>query len=220
MFIKKGIIISFEGCDGSGKTTQIKRINKRLISKGINPIVVRDPGSTKIGEKIKKLIKNPNYDGKISAKTELFLFLASRSQLVKEIINPSIKKKKIVICDRFVESTKIYQGLGRKISKKFIHDVNSFVLGKLKVDLTLILDLSITQGLKRIKRKNFKKSLELDRIENENYHFHKIIRSGYIKLAKKNKKKFLIVNGNLEKNIIELIIWKKIKSFLQLNCTI
>ena len=172
-----GKFIVFEGPDGSGKTTIIKKVKEILEEENKEISYYREPGGTDISEKIREIIiDNDNY--LMDPKTEALLFASSRAQLVAEKIIPDLKAGKIVICDRFVMSSLLYQGLGRKLGIENIKNINDFATGGLKPDLTLFFNIDYKTALER-KRANFSP----DRLENEDFSFHKTIFDGYLKMA-------------------------------------
>lgn len=172
-----GKFIVFEGPDGSGKTTIIKKVKELLENKDYALSYYREPGGTEISEKIRSIIID-NENHMMDAKTEALLFASSRAQLVAEKIIPDLKEGKIVICDRFVMSSLLYQGLGRKLGMDKIKTINDFAIGDLKPDLTLFFNIDYKTALER-KRANFSP----DRLENEDFSFHKKIFDGYLEMA-------------------------------------
>lgn len=172
-----GKFIVFEGPDGSGKTTIIKQVKTLLENKDYDISYYREPGGTKISEKIRSIIID-NDNSMMDAKTEALLFASSRAQLVSEKIIPDLKAGKIVICDRFVMSSLLYQGLGRSLGIGNVKIINDFATGGLKPDLTLFFNIDYKTALER-KRANFSP----DRLENEDFSFHKTIFDGYLKMA-------------------------------------
>lgn len=172
-----GKFIVFEGPDGSGKTTIIKQVKTLLENKDYDISYYREPGGTKISEKIRSIIID-NDNSMMDAKTEALLFASSRAQLVSEKIIPDLKAGKIVICDRFVMSSLLYQGLGRALGIDNVKLINDFATGGLKPDLTLFFNIDYKTALER-KRANFSP----DRLENEDFSFHKTIFDGYLKMA-------------------------------------
>lgn len=182
---KKGIIISFEGIDGCGKSTQAKLFCKYLYSKGLNPVLLNEPGGTYTGEKIRKILLDSKNN--ICPLTELFLYLASRSQLVKEIIKPYIKDGKIVVLDRYIDSTTAYQGYGRGISLKLIRYIHSFFVRDFLPDITFLIDAPASKLISVLKNK------KRDRIEKESLEFQKKVRYGYLQIAKLEKKRIKVI---------------------------
>lgn len=175
--MKKGIFITIEGTDGSGKSTQIRNIEAFLREQGYDVVVTRDPGGTDISENIRRIILNPD-NTKMARTTELLLYYAARAQLAAELINPAIAEGKIVICDRYIDSTYVYQGFGRGFEKEAIDRLNDISLSGIYPDITFFLDISPEIAMKR--RQN---ASSLDRIEKEKMDFHMKVYNGYKKLC-------------------------------------
>lgn len=173
----EGIFITIEGPDGSGKSTQIELLKTYLEDKGYDSVVTREPGGTAISEAIRKIILDPEYK-EMSHMTELLLYAAARAQLVNQIIRPALQDGKAVICDRFVESSAVYQGIGRGLGVDTVYEVNNYALGDVKPKLTIFMDLDAEDGLKRKKQQT-----SLDRMEQEDLAFHMRVVEGYRKLA-------------------------------------
>lgn len=172
--MKKGIFITFEGIDGCGKTVQAALLYKYLRKKGYPVILTREPGGTSIAEQLRKVLLSPRI--KLSPLAELLFYAATRAQHVIELIQPHIKRGKIVICERFSDATLAYQGYGRKIPLKLINIVNKIATGGLIPDLTILLDLPV----RKVKKKKYP-----DRFEQESIRFHQRVRNGYLQIAKK-----------------------------------
>jgi dTMP kinase len=200
---KRGKLISFEGVEGSGKSTQARLLSEALRKRGLRTVLVKDPGSTKIGKRIKKLLLTD-----IADITELFLFLAARYQLVKVVIEPALSQGKIVIADRFTESTLAYQGGGRKMNVKLLQKLCKIASMGIKADLIILLDIDPKKGLLRVSSKR-----RLERIEKEPLEFHKRIRMFYKALAK-NDTRFYIVDANLTPDVIHQKIMEKVGDVL------
>ena len=188
-----GKFIVLDGPDGSGKTTQLKLLAKDLKSNGLDIVIVADPGGTTIGDKIRKLVK---YGSKgIDVKTEVMLFMASRAQLVAEVIEPALKKGKTILCDRYISSTCAYQGAGGYSVKKII-ELGRFAIGDIWPDLTLILDLPPKKGRQRMGIKRSKKvmndydqnhffdSPSMDQFDSRTLEYHRKVRRGFLNLGK------------------------------------
>lgn len=186
----KGIFITIEGVDGSGKSTQISRIKKFLEKRGHNVLLTREPGGTKIGERIRQILLDNNCK-EMSAVTETLLYAASRAQHVEELIIPALNEGKIVLCDRFVDSSIVYQGIGRGIGLEAVISVNEFATFGLKPDLTILLDIEPETGLNRVKTiKN------ADRLEEEKLDFHKKVYKGYKDLANMYPERIKIIEAD------------------------
>ena len=199
-----GYFITFEGSEGCGKTTQIEALAKALEAQGKTVLITREPGGTLIGEKIRNLLQDPSHKKDISDMTELLLFSASRAELITSRIQPALSRGEIVICDRFYDSTFVYQGLGRAIDMNIVEQLNQITVGTLKPDLTILLDLDAKIGIERAKSRQ---SGELDRIENESLAFFEAVRNGYLELAKKEPERFKTIDGLLSVDAIKKIIW-------------
>ena len=184
--MKKGVFITFEGIEGCGKSTQSKLLYDSLKALKGRCVYTREPGGTALGERIREIILHS--DGiKISDLSELFLFEAARSQLVKEVISPALKANKIVICDRFSDATFSYQGYGGKIPLEIIKALDRAATGGLKPDLTILLDLNTLTGLERARRKG------TDRMEEKDITYHNRVRSGYLALARRNRGRIKVI---------------------------
>ncbi|GAI20202.1 unnamed protein product [marine sediment metagenome] len=179
-----GFFITFEGIDFCGKTTQAKKLTNYLREKGYEVVQVREPGGERISEKIRKILLSEE-NREITHTTELLLYLASRAQLTQRVIAPSLKQKKIVICDRYSDSTLAYQGYGRGLNKSMIKYLNQVSSSGLCPDLTILLDVPVKVCLKR----KAKEKKGKDRLEKEKLEFHQKIRDGYLKIAQNRKKK-------------------------------
>ncbi len=192
---KKGLFITFEGPDGSGKTTIIKELYKNLNKRFKNKVVLtREPGGNKniIAESIRNILLNT--DSKISYRAEALLFAASRAQHIDDFIVPSLKKEKIILCDRFVHSSYVYQGIGRKLGIDNIKKINEFAMSNVKPDLTIFLMINPIDALNRIKKD---KNREINRLDKEKVNLHKQVYQGYLKLIKSEKKnKIFVVDAN------------------------
>ena len=186
----RGILITFEGPEGGGKSLQIQKLGEYLKNKGFRVLTLREPGQTKIGEKIRQILLDPK-NKNLVPRAETLLFEASRAQLVEEIIKPALAQGIIVLIDRFFDSTTAYQGYGRGLSVKEIEKLNMFATGGLKPDLTILLDLEVEEGLKR-REKSGKK----DRIDMESLKFHQKVREGYLEMARKNPCRWRIVDAS------------------------
>lgn len=203
------LFITFEGGEGSGKSTQIKLLKKALQKKGYTVFFTREPGGTVIGDQIRHILLDTK-NKKMVPLTELLLYEAGRAQHVEEVIRPALKKRKIVISDRFFDATTVYQGVARHLNSSLVQNLNRIATGGLKPDLTIILDIPVGAGLKRIQKGRH----ALDRIEVEKQSFHEAVRKGYLKLAKAEPKRVKIINAlasveEIHKNILNIVERKK-----------
>jgi len=179
------LFITFEGVEGSGKTTQIQRLKKYFTQKGIPCKVTREPGGCPIGEKVRKILLNPDHREMVPT-SELLLYEAARAQHVKEVIKPFLKKGGVVLCDRFSDATIAYQGYGRRIDLKWIERLNHLSSRGIKPDVTFLLDCPSDVGLKRaLQRNRTLKQEREERFEREEIQFHRRVRKGYLAIAKK-----------------------------------
>ncbi|MCX5680139.1 MAG: dTMP kinase [Candidatus Omnitrophica bacterium] len=185
--LNKGFFITFEGCEGCGKSTHSRLLYDYLERLGYGCVITREPGGTRAGEEIRKILLHS--DGiKISDVTELFLFESARAQIVRQIIRPALDKKRIVICDRFSDATLAYQGYGARIPALTIKALDKVATGGIMPDLTFVLDIDVLTGLGRAKRKGY------DRMEKKALSYHRRVRTGYLAIAAKEPARVKIVN--------------------------
>lgn len=184
--MQKGLFITFEGCDGCGKTTQLELLAKYLQGKGYDVIVTREPGAKGLGETLREILLN--YDGEVSSNCESFLFLADRAQHIDTIVKPAIDAGKIVLCDRHIDSTAAYQGYGRGLDLEQINYLNNIATSGLKPDLTLLFDVDIETSMARVGNNK-------DRMENAGIEFQEKVRHGYLELAKKEPKRIKVFDS-------------------------
>ncbi len=217
--------ISFEGCEGTGKTTQIDFLKEKLEKKSFDVLSIQEPGTTKLGLKIRKLLKG-DLEGteKISEITELFMFSAARSDLISNKLSNFIKSKKIVICDRYVDSTTAYQGYGRQLDLNKIKLINSLATQNIMPDITFLLDFNPKIGIQRLGSYQMEFSLndssnqretEGVRFETESNEFLNRVRNGYLELAKNEPDRWKIIDANLDKTEISKIIWETVETKLK-----
>ncbi len=182
------MFITFEGGEGAGKSTLIQKVNEKFLSRKKDVLLTRAPGGTMTGDLIRHLLLHRD-EKDISSRCELFLFLADRAQHVDEIIRPALEKDKIVLCDRFNDSTIAYQGGARGFGLDWVHKLCLFATDHLEADLTLYLDIDPLDGLKRVQRSK-------DRIEQQDLQFHQKIREAFLQIAKKEPKRFHILDAS------------------------
>ena len=186
------MFISFEGIEGSGKSTLLENLKKYYLKKELEVIFTKEPGGTELGKDIRGILLNP--ESLISSETELLLLMADRIEHVTTIINPNLKKNKIIFCDRYIDSTIAYQGKGRNLSEDKIKELID-ILNLPIPDLTILLDLPVEDGLLRANKRN-----ELDRFEKEDINFHKSIRKSYLDLQKKDPKRIFLFDSSISEN--------------------
>lgn len=203
-----GLFITFEGGEGCGKSTQIKRLATRLEELGKKVHQTREPGGTKLGEAIRNLLQHDPAGEGMCPEAELLLFTAARSQLTRELIKPALSNEEIVLCDRFMDSTTVYQGVARAIDSEQVATINQFAVGDVTPDLTILLDLTPEVGMQRVRDRS---NGELDRIEKEDMSFFNQVRRGYLELADADPDRFLVLDAGRPIDIIEAEIWNAIE---------
>lgn len=199
----RGKFITFEGPEGSGKSTHIKRLAKFLEDRGINVETTREPGGTPLSEKIRNLIQHSEKNEEPCDRTELLLFLASRAQHVEEFIQPKLEAGTWILCDRFYDSTFAYQGCGRGFEMEVVRKLNDFAVDGLRPDLTLLIDVSPETSRKRLAHRHRGGDTSPDRIEQEKDDFHVRLRNGFLELAEAEQDRFHVVNAEREQPVVE-----------------
>lgn len=190
--MKKGLFITLEGGEGAGKSTLMLNLEKKLIQKGYQVVKTREPGGSPLGEQIRGWLLSHNDKVKIGSYAELLLFLAARAQHIEELIAPAIKEGKIVLCDRFNDSTIAYQSGARGLDSPIVKQLCDLVSGPYQPDLTFLLDIDPTKGLARTKNRS---SSGADRIEAEALHFHHRVREAFLKLAKEEPTRIFLLDA-------------------------
>ena len=208
----KGKFITFEGGEGSGKSTQIDLLFKKLKKNGIEVIKTREPGGTIVGEKIRDILVKGSTNH-ITPYTELLLNSASRKEHIENLIKPNLDIGNWVLCDRFTDSTLVYQGYGHGLEINMVENINQYTVSNYSPDLTFILDLEPNDGLIRASKRKTKE----DRYEKMDVSFHLKIREAYLEIAKKNKKKYKIINANESKELIARNIYKIISDLFSIK---
>jgi dTMP kinase len=202
------MLITFEGIEGCGKTTQIELLSDYLTGQGYSVVKTREPGGTGFGEALRELLLQKGMN--VGPLCELLVFMAMRAQHVDEVILPALKDGRIVLCDRFTDATYAYQGSGRKIDTAIIDTLNSMVTKGIRPNLTILLDIAVEKGLKRRAA-----SSDMDRIEGENISFHQRVSTAYEKLAKEDPKRFFVVDANLKIETVHDLIRTKVSGALK-----
>ncbi|MDZ4837760.1 MAG: dTMP kinase [Candidatus Melainabacteria bacterium] len=182
-----GTFVTLEGPEGAGKTTQVKLLSKQLTKLGVPHVVTRDPGGTPLGKQVRRILLTPGIN--VAPMTELLLYQADRAQHVAEVIKPALEEGKLVLCDRFIDSSIAYQGYGRNIDMKLIKDLNELSTGGLRPVLTILFDIQSEDGLSRLHPGGH------DRIEREALDFHKRVRKGYLELAQLEPERWRILDA-------------------------
>jgi len=195
--------ITFEGSEGSGKSTQADRLAARLQQRGVPYILTREPGGTPIGESIRELLQFAPHNSNMTSESELLLFEASRSQLVREVIKPALERGVCVIADRFFDSTTIYQGAARKLDREIIERLNAFAVGDCVPDITFVLDVDAATAEARMQHQ----PRRADRMEQQPAEFYERVREGYRDLAAHEPKRIILIDGSRNPDEIEREIW-------------
>jgi dTMP kinase len=211
--MSRGAFITFEGSEGCGKSTQVQRLAARLEQAGVLTLVTREPGGTPIGEKIRDLLQFAPESSAMTPEAEVLLFEASRSQLVRETIQPALDRGTVVISDRFADSTTVYQGVARKLPPEIVETLNAFAVGPARPDVTFILDIDVETARSRMLRR-VRPVAANDRMEQEPVEFYERVCQGYRELAKREPDRFIVIDGAQSPDAIENEIWDALTSRL------
>ena len=215
MYKKKPFFIVFEGVEGCGKSYQSQKLKKNLEKKGINLLLTREPGGTRSAESIRRLILkdyfNKGKKEKFDKYTDTLLYLAARNEHIKNKIKPSLKKKRVVICDRFIDSTLAYQVYGKKVNRSFIDNIHKFILQGVKPNITFILKVSSKSSRSRLKKRRTK-----NRYDNFSQSFYTKAQESFLKIAK-NKKNYFLLDSSLNNSDLEKKIFKIVCKYLKIR---
>ena len=193
----RGKFITFEGLDGTGKSTQIEKLAKALRARGLSVVVTREPGGTPTGEKIRHVILDSATTG-LSPMAEMALMFASRAQHIREVIEPALAQGKTVLCDRFTDSTEAYQGAGRKLGSDPVLDLHRILCGNLQPDLTILMDSDVARSVERARRRNQKSAKhqkDENRFEQESRAFFGRVRNGYLAIARREPRRVAVIDA-------------------------
>ena len=211
MYKKKSFFVTFEGIEGSGKSFQNIKLYKNLKKLKIFPILTREPGGTKGAEKIRNLILEDYFKfspkDKFDKYTDTLLYLAARNEHIRNKIMPSLARKKVVLCDRFVDSTIAYQIYGKGVDNNFVSFIHKYILKNLKPDLTFILTVNLSKAMQRLRKRKKK-----NRYDKFSVNFYKKAQNSFIRLARKNKKRYFVIDNSNDSPEIEKIILNKFMS--------
>jgi dTMP kinase len=205
MRMKKGFFISLEGSEGAGKSTQNKRVVEWLSKQGSTVVETREPGGTFVSEQIRRVLLDTRNAG-LNATAELLMMFAARSQLVQEVILPALAEGKVIVCDRFVDASYAYQGGGRQLGAETVAVIENLVLKDLQPDLTLLFDVPVELGMKRVAGRG-----EADRFEIESIRFFERVRNAYLERAMANPHRFRIIDASQDEDQV----WQQVKTILQ-----
>ncbi|MDF7800503.1 dTMP kinase [Pontiellaceae bacterium B1224] len=209
-----GKFITFEGPEGSGKSTQIKLLVEKLEKLGIEITCTREPGGTATGEQIRNLLQHDAAGEPLCDRAELLLFTASRAQLMDRIILPTLGNGDWVLCDRFIDSTMAYQGFARGMDISTLDSINNFAIYDRKPDLTILLDLEVEAGFQRLEKRYADSAESHDRFEREAREFHHKVRDGYHTLAEREPERFVIVDADQSVEDVASNVWNAVKGAL------
>jgi dTMP kinase len=211
---RKGLLISIEGPDGAGKTTQAQLLQEKLRSKGLRTLLTREPGGTPIGEEVRRIILAPALS-EMTVLCEVFLYCAARVQLIHEVMRPALEDGVLVISDRFIDSNSVYQGFAGGEDPEMIGKINAWVTGGLLPDITFLLDLQAEKGLQRVQEKHeMKDSSGPDRMEQKNLDFHKRVRDGYLQIAAREPRRFSLIDAGQSRDEVSQAIWAQMEDLL------
>ena len=203
----RGKLITFEGPEGAGKSTQAALLISKLESRGLEVVYTREPGGTKLGEAIRGILQFNAAGEAPCPESEVLLFEASRAQLVRHVIQPALARGAWVLCDRFADSTTAYQGLGRGFSVELMETVNRFAIGAAVPDMTILLDVNVSLGMQRCAKRQAGSKGPPDRIENEALAFHEQVRQGYLELARRHPGRFRKVDAMRPAELVAVDVW-------------
>ncbi len=206
----RGVFISFEGSEGCGKSTQIQRLAQRLRDDGYRVLLTREPGGTEIGEQLRHLLQHSKAGHAMAPETELLLFTASRAQLVREVIQPALAEGTIIVADRFLDSTTVYQGVARRLDPAQVAAINGFAVGAVLPKITFVLDLDPEVARRRM----MQRTLAFDRMENQPDAFYEAVRAGYLALVKANPDRVRLLDGAEPMETISNRIWEQLNPLL------
>ena len=214
MYKKRGLFVTFEGIEGSGKSYQIQKLYQKLKRNNIPAVLTREPGGTMGAERIRKIILedyfHPNSQNQFDKYTDTLLYLASRNEHIKRKIKPAISKNKIILCDRFTDSTLAYQVFGKGVNKHFVDFIHKYILNGFRPDLTFILKVNLSKSSQRLKKRKKK-----NRYDKFSRHFYSKVQNAFIRIAKMNKKRYIILDTSKDTKDTEKIIFNRFKKILK-----
>jgi len=212
---RRGLFITFEGTDGSGKTTQIRRLIDRLKQDGFEVLETAEPGGPPIGQQIRRILLDPA-NQELDARAEMLLYFASRAQNVAQWIVPALGEGKIVVCDRFTDSTLVYQGAGRALGDDVVHALHRVACGELQPDVTIYLDIDLETSLERARARNQDATGPAEsRMDDQSVEFHRAVRDRYLKLAASEPGRFQVIEASHDPDTVAREVWARIAPRLE-----
>jgi dTMP kinase len=208
------MLITFEGPEGSGKTTQVQALHDYLRGRGYDVLVTREPGGTPIGDQIRRILLDPE-NREMLPEAEILLFSASRAQLVGQVIRPALQRGSIVLCDRFADSTLAYQGYGRGLDLDRLRLITEFATGGLEPDLTIYLDLDVEEGLRRKRLAGAAGQESWNRLDRQELEFHQRVRRGYLELAATHAERWFVVDASRPADVVQEEIRRRVDALLE-----
>ena len=212
--MRQGLFLTFEGAEGSGKTTQFRQLIDRARIVGHTVVETAEPGGTPIGRQIRKILLDPA-NQELSPTTEILLYFAARAQNVDELVNPALQRGEIVISDRWTDSSWAYQGVGRKLGVKLVEQLDSIACRGLEPHLTIYLDIDLETGLRRARSRNAETNLNESRIDDETVEFHTVVRNAYLELVRRHPARFGVVDARGSKEEIGEKIWSMVSRLIE-----
>ncbi len=201
--MSRGTFITLEGGEGVGKTTQIAFLKDKLESEGHQVITTREPGGTPAAEEIRNLVSSVEFGANLPPYAELMLFNAARASHIEDIIKPALEDGKVVICDRFIDSTRVYQGILQSIDMAFIHQLDARIVGEYMPDLTLLLDITAEAAMERVKTRGVR-----DHYDNGDIVFYTSLRDGFLTLAEEDQARIKVIDADAKMDVIAENIWQ------------
>lgn len=212
------MFITFEGPEGSGKTTQIELLSSYLEGKGYPVLATREPGGTSIGEQIRAILLDPQNADMLPA-SEALLFSAARAQIVNQVIQPHLEQGGVVLCDRYADSTLAYQGYGHGLELEMLHAITALATEGLKPDLTIYLDVDIEEGLRRKLAAHKAEQSEWNRLDRQETAFHRRVREGYLQMAAREPDRWLVIDATQPLEAIQALIRARVEAKLDVGCS-
>lgn len=209
----RGKFITFEGCEGAGKSTQIRRLCAELGNAGVECLGVREPGGTLLGEEVRHILKDLHGSSPVD-EAELLLFLAARAQLTADVIAPALERGVWVVSDRFLDSTVAYQGYGRGMDIHLVRRANDFACRGIKPDVTVLLDIAPDVSYERMRKREKATGTSPDRIECAGEDFHRRVREGFLQIAREEAERFCVVDASMSEEDVWKDVWKRLKHFV------